>query len=215
VEQQPEQQNVIQYEITGVQERLYQPVFGDIRFQTLIQITNTGTLPIYFATSRFDVLDNESRILRANNSFSSFPNIIHPGEQGYLYDSVSIPDATLDTLVTIEPRFDFRRAREDRINFDISDVEIRDGTWGDVTVFGRITNNTGEEQTWAIISVVLYAEDGTTIGVWMTNVMETMPKGASFGFEVSGIMQRTLFDNVTLGMVYRYVVFAYPPQWQF
>jgi len=205
----------IQYEFTNIQEQLYQSMFGDIRFQTLIQITNMGNVPIYMGSVYYDLLDEDGRILRANNTLSSYPNILHPGESGYFYDSVSVPEATLDTVTTIAPRWNLRRARANRINFDISDVEIREGTWGGITVLGRITNNTGEEQSWAIISAILYTEDGTSIGVWMTNVMETMPDGTSFGFEVSGIMDMTLFDNVTPDMVYRYVVFAYPPQWQF
>jgi len=210
----PPAQGNIQYEITNVQERTYITSRGVVRYETLVQFTNTGTMPIYLGMSRFDLVDTNGRILSAGNSFSSFPNIIHPGERGYFYGNVDVPEATPETDISMVPRWDLRRSRENRINFDLSDIEIRDGTFG-TTVFGRITNNTGEEQTWAIISVVLYAQDGTPIGVWMTNAMETMQVGSSFGFEISNILQRTLFDNVTPDMVYSFVAFAYPPQWQF
>jgi len=204
--------NEVKYEITNQQERIYES-FREPRYETLIEIENTGTAPIYFGTQKYDLEDKAGNIIKTG-SLSSYPDILNPGEKGYFYDSAELTGASLDIEVVFKPRWNIKMAKEDRINFDLSNIDIREGQFG-TTVYGKISNNTGKKQTWAIISVFLYAKDGSPIGVWRTNVMEDMPEGASFGFEISGILNRTLYENVTAEMIGSYIAYAYPPQYQF
>ena len=148
-------------------------------------------------------------------AISDFPSILHPGEKGYFYGSERIADGTLDMAVAFKPRWDIKQSKEDRINFEVSDIELRPGTFGSTSIFGKLKNTTGESQSWAIISVVLYAKDGSLIGVFMTNVMEDMANGASVGFSIMTIGQRTLIDEIKPDMLGSYKVYAYPTQWQF
>ena len=79
----------IKYEFTNTQERLYESL-GETRWETLIEITNIGTTPIYLGSSKYDLTDGGGNILRACRSFSTFPDIIHASEKGYFYDSTAV-----------------------------------------------------------------------------------------------------------------------------
>ncbi len=203
----------LHYQFTNTQAQTYES-YGDVYWETLIEVTNTGTDAMYLGSTKFDLTDETGKILRAGETLSSFPDILHSGEKGYFYADVEVPDATLTTQIKMVPRWDIKTSKEPRTNFDLSEIDIRDGQFG-TTVYGKIANNTGEEQNWAIISVVFYSEDDTPLGVWMTNVMEDMPVGSKIGFEVSGIGGQRSLKDVTPGMIDHYTAYAYPPQWQF
>ena len=204
---------IIDYKITDTQDRVYVSSFGKTMWETLIEIENTGNVPLYLGTTKYDLEDKDGKLLKTG-SLSSFPSIINPGEKAYFYGNDELTNASGDISVIFLPRWDIKKSKEERINFDITDIEIKEGQFG-TTVFGRISNNTGKKQTWAIISVILYKEDGSPIGVWMINIMEDMENGAKLGFEIPNIMTRTIYDNVSSDMVDHYKAYAYPPQMQF
>ena len=208
----PQGQTGLHYTITNTQERIYES-FNRVYWETLIEVTNTGTESIYFGLSNYDITDMNGKILKTG-TLSSYPKIIYPGEKACCYDSVELAGATLDTRVNFMPRWDIKKAKENRINFTLSEIEIRDGRFG-ATIFGKIKNDTGKEQSWAIVSIILYSNDGTPIGVCMTNIFETMPIGTEFGFEISGVSSRALYDNISPDMVGYFIAYAYPPQYQF
>ena len=198
----------ISFEITNTQEHFFEHRANEFTYQSLIQITNTGEIPIYFGTSRFDLTDENDRILSANNTFSARPTILHPGERGYLWANERITGATASTEVTLVPRFDMSRSIHYRPDFELTDIEIRDNPnrfIDNLIVVGRITNNTDSEISRADITVVLYAHDGTPIGVWTTTARD-LPAGASFGFEATS--SNTIFENLTSAMVGEFTAFA-------
>ena len=199
----------ILYEIANVQERFFEHRASEFTYQTLFQITNTGTVPVYFGTSRFDLIDENDRVLSANNRFSANPTILYAGEQGYLWASERITGATADTQITLVPRWDMSRSINYRPDIELTDIEIRENpnrfSSNRLIVFGRITNNTDTDIRRADISVVLYAHDGTPIGVW-TSTARDLTAGASFGFE--SLWSYTTFENLTVEMVGEFTAFA-------
>ena len=196
------------WEITNIQENFFEHRADEFTYQTLIQITNTGEIPIYFGTSRFDLIDESDRILSANNRFSAHPTVLHAGERGYLWASERITGATANTEVTMVPRWDMNRSIHLRPYLELTDIEIRENPnrfIDNLIVFGRITNNTDAEIRSADISIVIYAHDGTPIGVWTTSARD-LPAGASFGFEAT--RSNTIFENLTVEMVGEFTTFA-------
>jgi hypothetical protein len=206
------QSDIIDYTIISSEARVINNALRRTVWETLIEIKNTGDVPIYLGLTKFDLTDNEGNIVKTG-SLSSFPDIIYPGESAAFYGNEELTDADTSIEVQFNPRWNITKSRYERVNFDISDVDIREGQFG-TTVYGRITNNTGQEQSWAVISALLYDENDTLIGAWMTNVMETMPEGMSLGFEISNVMQRTLKDDVIASNVSRYVVYANTVRYQ-
>lgn len=198
----------IEYELTHQQEIFFEHRAEEFTYRGLFQFTNTGSIPIYFGRSRFDLIDENNRILSANNTFNSSPQILHPGERGYLWASERIVGASADTEVTIVPRWDFSRSLNDRPNLELTDIEVRDNPnrfIDDLMVFGRITNNTNSEVERADITVILYTYDGTPLGVWDT-VVRNLPAGGSFGFETS--WGNSIMEDLTAEMVVELTAFA-------
>jgi len=202
------QSGEIEYEVTVVQEQFFESRTDEFTYQTLFQVYNTGVVPIYLGRSRFDLIDQDERILSADNVFSANPAIIHPGERGYLWASERIVGATTNTEVTITPRFDFNRSLHYRPNIEITNIEVRENPnrfIDDFIVFGRINNTTGSEMDRIDITVVLYTHDGSPIGVWTTTIRD-IPAGESFGFEAN--RSNTTIENLTTEIVGDFTAFA-------
>ena len=196
----------MEYKIISTQEHVQSTSLDDLRWEGLYEIQNTGNVSIHFGLTRFDLTDTNGRILKTGTLFS-FPDILKPGEKGCFWGSEYLDKAFADTKVVFKPRWNISISKYNRVDFDLSDIEIRSGTFG-TTVFGKIANNTGEKQTWAEISVLLYSKNNELIGVWMTNIFEDMENGVEFGFEISSIGNRTLYDKVTPDMVGRLIAYA-------
>ena len=202
------QEGSISYEITNIQERFFENRLGDFRYEALIQVTNTGTIPMFFGTSRFDLIDENDRVLTANNTFTARPRVLHPGERGYLWASERVTGATFLTEAALVPRWDIDRSIHYRANLEISDVEVREHPnrfIDSLIVLGMVTNNTDAEIGRADIVVALYTHDGIPIGVWHTSVRD-LPAGESFGFETSSA--NTTFTDLTADIVGDFTTFA-------
>ena len=211
----PQIQEDVGWKIISTQERLHIDWFGDTRWQSLIEIKNTGNVPLHLGTffdNRYD-LEDENGMILATGSFRNIPMILHPGEVAVMFGVETLTDVSVDDTVTFIPHWSISESRHDRINFDISDVSIRNAQGGGINVTGRITNNTGSNQLEANVYAILYTEDGTLIGAWRTTV-RNLDDGASMGFELGqgADVIRTLIDNPTPDMVASYVIYAYPTQ---
>jgi hypothetical protein len=203
----------IAYELTYQEQRLRDSMLNDAMFEIIIGIENTGDVALYLSSQKFDLVDVDGKIA-ATGSLSAYPSFLNPGEKGVFYESVSLNGYGVDADILFEPRWSIVKAKKERVDFDLSGVEIRDGGFGGVTAYGRIANNTGEEQSWAVIEIIMYGHDGNPLGVLMTNVMEDMPNGVTLGFDVTNIMGRSLFDKITLDMIAHFEAYATTVQFQ-
>jgi len=196
-----------QYEIIPFSQRIHETRRDHVRFQVVKQIVNTGTDPISFGQQRFDILDDDGRLLEANNTIFSSPSIIHPGEVGVIYGNSTINDGTLYAAVSPDIHLDIRRSINSRSDVSVSEIEIRDVPGFSPTVLGRITNNTGVNTGLVQVWVNLYDHDGSPLGVWFTNIA-SMDADASFGFEIRTTDGRIFQDFVDAEMVGGYSAFA-------
>jgi len=203
-------QTGLHYEFIYSKEQLRE-VGNRIYWSTLIEIENTGTEPLEIRMSGYDLTDESGKLLAIGSlsMVSHFPSILYPGEKGIFVDSTEIVGINIKTKVNFKPRWDMKTPKAERINLNVSDIDIREGKFG-TSILGRITNNTGKEQTIGRIEVLLYADDGTPIGVAFDRIMENMPNGSSFGFDITIRSERlTLYENITPDMIASYIVYAY------
>lgn len=202
------QEDSISYEITNIQERFFENRPGDFRYEALVQVTNTGTVPIIFGTSRFDLIDENDGILTANNTFTVRTRVLHPGERGYLWANERVTGATSSTEARLIPRWDIDRSIHYRADLEISNVAVRDHPnrfIDSLIVLGNVTNNTNAEIDRVDITIILYTHDKTPIGIWHTTV-RNLPAGESFGFETSS--SNTTFTDLTSDIVGDFTTFA-------
>lgn len=200
------------YEITYQNVRTYTNSIGTTYAQVIVEIENTGTSDLYLSTSSYDLEDENGNLVTSNSMVSTYPDVISPGEKGYMYEDDML-DEPVEGSLTLLPRPNVKKSKIDNIRYNITDVELVTDTFGSLRAKGRVENQTSEDAD-VMIYIVLILKDanGTPIGQMFTILSEDLPSGDKIGFEVSGM---GLPDDITIDSVAGYEVFAYPMQLQF
>ncbi len=162
--------------LTVVQEtytpaRLYSDTYAGYIFA---EVTNSGDKNIEFANGIFEILTEDGEALESSDIWSCYPQVLAPGETGYIsrYDTVDdatsaadIPDYTL----TVSGKSTQEEAPA-RIKAEAAFEEIE--RWGDaiyqVTV--TLTNETEETVYEPVVVFALYDADGRLLYADMDQV---------------------------------------------
>ena len=213
-QEQPEQNTdlLMSYEITDCRARTWTNSIGSVWLQTIVEITNTGTTNLYLSSGAYDLEDNLGNLITSRTMVSAYPNVLAPGEKGYMYDEATL-DENYDGELTVLPREDIEESRVDLIRFTVTDTKISNDKYGRLKMVGRVENSSKEEQTGMIyIVAVLYDNTGSFVGQMSTILTEDLAVGDKIGFEMS---EFSLPDDITAEIVTDYVIYAYPLQYQF
>lgn len=201
----------VSYEITDSRAKTWTNSIGSVWVQTIIEITNTGTTNLYLSSGSYDLEDASGKLIASQTMVSAFPNVLAPGEKGYMYDETTL-DKAVDGELTVLPRVDVEEATVDLIRFPVTDTEISNDTYRGVKMLGRVENTSDEEQSLVYIVAFLYDVNGSCIGQISTILLENLAVGDKIGFEMSGF---SLPDDITAEAVADFVIYAYPMQYQF
>ena len=207
----PETEVTTSYEITDSRAITWTDSIGNTWVQTIVEITNTGTTNLYLSSGAYDLEDTEGRLVASETLVSEYPNVLAPGEKGYMYDETTLDEA-VDSELTVLPRVDVQEATVERIRFPVTDVEIVDREYGGIKVKGRVENTSDEDENMVYVVAFLYDVNGACIGGIYTMIMEDLAAGAKIGFEMS---EFSMPDGITADSVADFVVYAYPYQLQF
>ncbi|MBO5036860.1 MAG: hypothetical protein J6D42_07265 [Clostridia bacterium] len=213
-QEQPEQNTdlLMSYEITDCRARTWTNSIGSVWLQTIVEITNTGTTNLYLSSGAYDLEDNLGNLITSRTMVSAYPNVLAPGEKGYMYDEATL-DENYDGELTVLPREDIEESRVDLIRFTVTDTKISNDKYGRLKMVGRVENSSKEEQTGMIYIVAfLYDNTGSFVGQMSTILTEDLAVGDKIGFEMS---EFSLPDDITAEIVTDYVIYAYPLQYQF
>lgn len=209
----PEQssESSVSYEITDSRARTWTNRIGSVWVQTIIEIKNTGTTNLYLSSGSYDLEDASGKLVASQKMVSAYPNVLAPGEKGYMYEETTLNEA-VDGELTVLPHEDVEEATVDLIRFPVTDVEISNDTYGSVKMLGRIENTSDEEESMIYIVAFLYDANGSCIGQMFTILLEDLAAGDKIGFEMSGF---SLPDDITTETIADFVIYAYPMQYQF
>lgn len=207
----PALESAVAYEITDSSVALWKDSIGTSWVQTIVEITNTGSEPLYLGSGSYDLEDSEGKLIASQSLVSTYPNVLAPGEKGYMYEETTF-DKDVDGELTVIPRVDAKEAKVDLIRLSVSDTEISNGSYGDLEMLGRVENCTDETQSMVYIVAFLYDEAGSCIGQMFTILMDDLAAGEKVGFEMSSF---SMPDTITASAVADYVVYAFPYQYQF
>ena len=200
------------YEITYQNARVYTSSIGTVWVQSIVEITNTGTVPLFLASGAYDLEDADGKLVASRTMVSAFPSVIGAGEKGYMYEETMLDEKPASDL-TILPRPDVEKAKVDMIRFPVTDEEMKDGDYGvGLKLMGRVENTSSEAQSMVYIACVLYDAAGAPLGLMFTILTEELAAGDKIGFECSGL---SLPEDVTMDAVASHVTYAYPMQMQF
>ena len=210
--QEPEK-DIGPYEITYSNARVYTDSIGTKWVQSIVEITNTGNDNLYLNSGSYDLEDSNGSLVAAQTMVSAFPDVLAPGEKGYMYEETTLDDYDGDGELTILPRPDVKKATVDLVRYNISDLKVSNDKYSGVKVSGRIENQTSEATDGMVYIVAFfYDANGTPIGSAFTILMEDIDAGAKIGFDFSGF---SLPDDVTADTISDTIVYAYPLQYQF
>lgn len=179
--------------------------------QTIIEITNTGSENLYLSSGSYDLEDESGALIASRSMVSAFPDVIAPGEKGYMYEVTTLDEAPEGELVAI-PRESVEKATVDLIRYETSDVQISGTDYGDIRILGRVENTSDEASSMVYIVAALYDADGNPVAVEFTILNDELAPGDKIGFEFQSF---SLPDSVTADMIADYTIYAYPMQMQF
>lgn len=179
--------------------------------QTIIEITNTGSENLYLSSGSYDLEDESGALVASRSMVSAFPDVIAPGEKGYMYEVTTLDEAPEGELVAL-PRESVEKATVDLIRYETSDVQISGTDYGDIKILGRVENTSDEASSMVYIVAALYDADGNPVAVEFTILSDELAPGDKIGFEFQSF---SLPDTVTADMIADYTIYAYPMQMQF
>lgn len=202
----------IEYEITYKNVESWINSIGTTWVQVIAEIKNTGTVPIYLSSSSYDLEDSTGNLIASKSLISTYPNVIKPGEKGYMYDESTLEKAVEGNLNVI-PRINAKKAIVPCIRYDASEISINDTTYNGPKMIGRIQNTTTKNEDGLIYVVgILYNADGNPIGVVFDIITDDLPAGNKIGFEATSL---NMPKTVTTNTINSYQIYAYPQQYQF
>ena len=179
-----EQQKSFDYQVVNTTFKQYKDYFGDIVYCAIIEIKNTGTCNIYLDSCIFDLEDNSGHLLQSDKYVNECRKFVKPGEIGYYYDYIYIDNSiSLENGVKLVPAYSVKEAIADCRIYEVSDTSIRETEYYEIKVAGRVTNNSGKDDSWVNIFLVLKDKDGNAIRIESTYT--DVANGATKSFEVS------------------------------
>ncbi len=193
---------------------VYASSFDDgYRFDAIVSVRNDGDKSIYLSGTAFDVEDANGSLIKSDDMLSSCPDIIKPGETGYLYNDfgTSLGDVSDPASIKLVPQYVIKTTEKQLAEYDISDVSLKDDEYFGVSAVGRVTNNTDKDDSTVIISIVYFGQDGKVIGIDSTTVSDLIA-GRTVSFETSGM---NLPDGLTTSSIADYKVIAREIFWGF
>lgn len=200
----------VAYEIAYSNARTYTNSIGTIWVQVIVAIQNTGRKDLYLSSGSYDLEDENGRLIASSTMVSAYPNIISPGEIGFMYEE-TILDTAVDGSLVVQPRLSVKESKRENIRFAVTDLEFSTDILGGLKALGRVENTSNTESSMTYIVIILADESGNPIGQLFTILTENLAPGAKVGFEASDF---SLPDDVMDATVY-YIAYAYPLQMQF
>jgi len=132
------------------------------------EITNTGDKPVIFNGGMIELYNVDGDAIESSNIYSCFPNVLGPGESGYLYYTTSVREAEDKAYIDDYALTITGKAENERVTVRIES----EGSFGEFqrskytteyTVFAMITNDTDELLRGIRVVYALFAEDDSLL----------------------------------------------------
>lgn len=199
------------YEIGDGVIRTYKDSIGSKWITVGVPVTNNGTTNLYLPSATIDIEDVSGALVKTLELVSAYPEVIAPGETAYYYEETTVDEElpSAEELTSIL-HASIKKATVDLIRFDTSEISVKDSTYYDVEVTGRVENTSQEAESFTYVSATLYDADGKFLAVVFTIIDDELAPGEKIGFSAT-----SLSSDVSASDVASYDVYAYPQQYQF
>ena len=160
--------------------------YGDGSWSFYVQaIKNDSNTPIYVKDAKYEMNDKDGHLIKAEDVLSVTPNIIEPGETGYIYEDYMSCDKPSSQVGQPTIKYEVKAIDEHsmRDKFILSDTSITTNFGHQLT--GRVTNNTGEHQGWVEVTVLFFDENNKMVDWDHSNIMD-LSAGDTKSFDTGG-----------------------------
>lgn len=201
----------VEYEILSSRANVWTELEGTEyeykQINVIVELLNTGTSDLHLSTSTYDLEDTQGNLVSAQDFIFAFPEILAPGEIGYLAITNDF-DRPFEGELVVKPRVVAEKSQFSCIRYDVTDLVQTTSEYGSVISIGRVENTqqTTEDRTY--VFVAYYDENGTCIETDYIFVDKLAP-GEKVGFETVGFLS----PDVTPDKIARTVCYAYPSQY--
>ena len=196
-------EKVVDYKVNQELFNHYVTTFGSHLAAAFVEIENTGNTPLYLHDGQFDVEDNSGHLLTTQTLVNTCPGALRPGETGYFYsDYIDLSDVDDSNGLVFVPHYKVDEARHEIIDYEVSDLGIREDDMFKCKVSGRLTNTQDEEINLLYVYVIYYDSEGRVLGISGTNITDVQP-GDTTSFELIG---QFFYDGVTYSDIAEYKV---------
>lgn len=183
------------------EEITYEAVDGNIvafkdymgsKVSAYISFKNTSEYPIKAEDASFDYEDNSGKLLATDQYVHCIPEVINPGQIGYLYSyHFDVSDIDTSNGFVPNPQGKFVIAQHP-YEIEVTDVSASQNYGDNVKVIGRGTNNSDENHLLAEPGAVLFDSEGKIIGFCWT--VESFDAGQTKSFEITGDLMSSDFS---------------------
>lgn len=202
------------YEITNIINRITDSPYSESgkKFNVIIEVKNTGNVPIYLKNCVLDYEDNDGHLLQTYDFLSNVPDIVQPGEKGYFYTNGSSgfdKGISFDNGCNLVPSITVLKATGELKRHEVSDTSLFE-SYGSAGCKGRITNETNEEISNIYARVVYYDVNGNVLGISGTNV-SNIKANQKTSFSIAGLF----LEGFSVDDVASYKTYADESYYQF
>lgn len=151
--------NILSFEI--------EPNDGSPRYNAIVEVKNTGNVPINLGYTAFSVTDFDNNLVATDDSSAIYalPSVVYPGEVGYYFTARMELPANIDTTQTYNLVYDtdyIRKADTEGVSdYDVVNVSFPEGDYTEI--IGEIVNgtNTGDVD----VLCICYDENGKIVTI--------------------------------------------------
>ncbi|MBQ6734486.1 MAG: hypothetical protein IJR00_06210 [Lachnospiraceae bacterium] len=180
-------ENDASYQCRVVKFDVTESVLGNgYAYRAIVEIENTGNTNICPEDTAFHIEDADGNPVQSDTYPESTPDVIKPGEKGYLFNQYANELEGVTDVEGLQLRPEFTVTVPDSLpeEYEVSDVSITDGAFG-VTATGMITNHTEDNKSLFHIDVIYYDENGDILAISGANV--DMGPGETVEFQSNGL----------------------------
>ncbi len=200
------------YTVTYQKAITYTDSIGTTWVQTIVEIMNTGSVPLYLSSSSYDLEDADGKLIASQTLVSVYPDVLDVGERGYLYEETTLDNVSGGRELTVIPRIDAVAAKVGLIRNTVTDISITDESYGGIKVLGRVENMGDEAQDTTYVAIAFFDAGGAPIGLAFTILSDTLNAGDKIGFDATSL---SLPESVKAASIASYTAYSYPMQAQF
>jgi hypothetical protein len=204
-------QSISDWEITYNNLETWVSSIGTIRYQGIVEITNTGEEDLYLSSGRFDIENPDGSLFASRSYIDVYPQIISPGEKAYYYSAGTLDEGDISVDYKINAKIDAVKSKKSKIILPHSEFRITDAKYSGIKAIGRIENNTGSELSWIEVAVICFDQNGYPVEI-LHSYADDLKPGDICGCEATSLISR---EGLTAEDIASYKVFVWENQLQF